>query len=95
MEDGKRRANQELCKLTELSDVNSPKHFKDKAKKWLKFVTQVMSFTFPFQVEYCVLSFSASHSYIICVHTINLVYISLKLLEGHLKIFIKVVTRLE
>ncbi|KAI3471003.1 hypothetical protein Pfo_027666 [Paulownia fortunei] len=40
LEDGKRRANHELCKLTELSDINSPKHFKDKSKKWLKFVTQ-------------------------------------------------------
>ncbi|KAL7147626.1 hypothetical protein ABFS83_06G119900 [Erythranthe nasuta] len=40
LEDGKRRANPELCKLTELSDVNSPKHFKDTAKKWLKFVTK-------------------------------------------------------
>ncbi|KAL8051059.1 hypothetical protein ABFX02_06G120800 [Erythranthe guttata] len=40
LEDGKRRANPELCKLTALSDVNSPKHFKDTAKKWLKFVTK-------------------------------------------------------
>ncbi|PIM99621.1 DNA helicase [Handroanthus impetiginosus] len=40
LEDGKRRANHELCKLTELSDTNSPKHFKEKSKKWLKFVTQ-------------------------------------------------------
>ncbi|KAL0403024.1 UNVERIFIED_CONTAM: ATP-dependent DNA helicase SRS2-like protein [Sesamum radiatum] len=40
LEDGKRRANNEVCKLNELSDINSPKHFKDKSKKWLKFVTQ-------------------------------------------------------
>ncbi|KAK4487490.1 hypothetical protein RD792_005868, partial [Penstemon davidsonii] len=40
LEDGKRRANHELSKLTEFSDVNSPKHFKEKSKKWLKFVTQ-------------------------------------------------------
>ncbi|KAG6429254.1 hypothetical protein SASPL_107299 [Salvia splendens] len=40
LEDGKRRDNPELRKLTELSDVNSPKNFKDKSKKWLKFVTQ-------------------------------------------------------
>ncbi|KAG8390211.1 hypothetical protein BUALT_Bualt01G0060100 [Buddleja alternifolia] len=40
LEDGKRKTNNELCKLTELSDINSPKHFKDKSKKWLKFVTQ-------------------------------------------------------
>ncbi|KAL6549293.1 DNA helicase [Orobanche gracilis] len=38
--DGKRRTNNELCKFSELSDINSPKHFKDKSKKWLKFVTQ-------------------------------------------------------
>ncbi|KAG6426773.1 hypothetical protein SASPL_111007 [Salvia splendens] len=37
LEDGKRRDNPELCKLTELSDINSPKNFKDKSKKWLKF----------------------------------------------------------
>lgn len=42
LEDEKRRDNPELCKLTELSDINSPKNFKDKSKKWLKFVTQVM-----------------------------------------------------
>ncbi|KAH6771248.1 P-loop containing nucleoside triphosphate hydrolases superfamily protein [Perilla frutescens var. hirtella] len=42
-EERKRRDNQELCKLTELSDINSPKHFKDKSKKWLKFVTQAKS----------------------------------------------------
>ncbi|XP_075485435.1 ATP-dependent DNA helicase SRS2-like protein At4g25120 isoform X1 [Primulina tabacum] len=40
LEDGKRMANNELCKFTELSEVNSLKHFKDKSKKWLKFVTQ-------------------------------------------------------
>ncbi|KAL0359072.1 UNVERIFIED_CONTAM: ATP-dependent DNA helicase SRS2-like protein [Sesamum angustifolium] len=40
LEDGRRRANNEVCKLNELSDINSPKHFKDKSKKWLKFVTQ-------------------------------------------------------
>ncbi|KAL6531201.1 hypothetical protein OROHE_014270 [Orobanche hederae] len=40
LEDGKRRANNDLCKFSELSDINSPKHFKDKSKKWLKFVTQ-------------------------------------------------------
>ncbi|XP_057776790.1 LOW QUALITY PROTEIN: ATP-dependent DNA helicase SRS2-like protein At4g25120 [Salvia miltiorrhiza] len=40
LEEGKRRDNQELCKLTELFDINSPKKFKDKSKKWLKFVTQ-------------------------------------------------------
>ncbi|XP_047958495.1 ATP-dependent DNA helicase SRS2-like protein At4g25120 isoform X2 [Salvia hispanica] len=40
LEDEKRRDNPELCKLTELSDINSPKNFKDKSKKWLKFVTQ-------------------------------------------------------
>ncbi|KAK4436405.1 ATP-dependent DNA helicase SRS2-like protein [Sesamum alatum] len=40
LEDGKRRANSEVCKLNELSDINSPKHFKDKSKKWLKFVAQ-------------------------------------------------------
>ncbi|XP_011084763.1 ATP-dependent DNA helicase SRS2-like protein At4g25120 [Sesamum indicum] len=40
LEDGKRRPSNEVCKLTELSDINSPKHFKDKSKKWLKFVTQ-------------------------------------------------------
>lgn len=42
LEDGKRRENQEHCKLSELSDITSPKHLKDKSKKWLKFVTQVM-----------------------------------------------------
>lgn len=42
LEDGKRRENQELCKLSELFDISSPKHLKDKSKKWLKFVTQVM-----------------------------------------------------
>ncbi|GFQ06183.1 ATP-dependent DNA helicase srs2-like protein at4g25120 [Phtheirospermum japonicum] len=40
LEDGKRRANNELSKLSEFSDINSPKHFKDKSKKWLKFVSQ-------------------------------------------------------
>ncbi|KAK6121752.1 hypothetical protein DH2020_044504 [Rehmannia glutinosa] len=40
LEDGKRKANHEPCKFTELSDINSPKQFKDKSKKWLKFVTQ-------------------------------------------------------
>lgn len=36
-------ANNELCKFAELSKVNSLKHFKDKSKKWLKFVTQVIN----------------------------------------------------
>ncbi|CAA0810991.1 P-loop containing nucleoside triphosphate hydrolases superfamily protein [Striga hermonthica] len=40
LEDGKRCTNNELCKFSELSDINSPKHFKEKSKKWLKFVTQ-------------------------------------------------------
>ncbi|KAL8520279.1 hypothetical protein ACS0TY_010995 [Phlomoides rotata] len=40
LEAGKRRTNQELCKLTDIYDIDSPKHFKDKSKKWLKFVTQ-------------------------------------------------------
>ncbi|KAK6117841.1 hypothetical protein DH2020_048413 [Rehmannia glutinosa] len=40
LEDGKRKTNHEPCKFTELSDINSPKQFKDKSKKWLKFVTQ-------------------------------------------------------
>ncbi|XP_051121237.1 ATP-dependent DNA helicase SRS2-like protein At4g25120 [Andrographis paniculata] len=40
LEDGKKRANLELCKLAELPNIDSPKNFKDMSKKWLKFVTQ-------------------------------------------------------
>ncbi|CAA3017265.1 ATP-dependent DNA helicase SRS2 At4g25120 [Olea europaea subsp. europaea] len=40
LENGKKSANLDLSKLTELSDINAPQHFKDKSKKWLKFVTQ-------------------------------------------------------
>ncbi|XP_031095692.1 ATP-dependent DNA helicase SRS2-like protein At4g25120 isoform X1 [Ipomoea triloba] len=32
--------NSEFCKLNEMPDVKSPNQFKDKSKKWLKFVTQ-------------------------------------------------------
>ncbi|KAL3650379.1 hypothetical protein CASFOL_006782 [Castilleja foliolosa] len=40
LEEEKRKTNNELPQLSELSDINSPKHFKDKSKKWLKFVSQ-------------------------------------------------------
>ncbi|KZV24457.1 ATP-dependent DNA helicase srs2-like [Dorcoceras hygrometricum] len=44
LEDGKRMADNEICKFTALSEVNSPRYFKDKSKKWLKFVTQAKAF---------------------------------------------------
>ncbi|KAL2539989.1 P-loop containing nucleoside triphosphate hydrolase superfamily protein [Abeliophyllum distichum] len=40
LEDGKKSANHELSKLTELAVINCPQNFKDKSKKWLKFVTR-------------------------------------------------------
>nr|GMD59957.1 putative late blight resistance protein homolog R1B-16 [Ipomoea batatas] len=35
--------NSEFCKLNEMPDVKSHNQFKDKSKKWLKFVTQVFN----------------------------------------------------
>ncbi|CAK9135092.1 unnamed protein product [Ilex paraguariensis] len=41
LENGKEGQNPDSCKLgKESNSINSPQHFKDKSKKWLKFVTQ-------------------------------------------------------
>lgn len=41
LDDENKGTNSEFCKLNEMPDVKSPNQFKDKSKKWLKFVTQV------------------------------------------------------
>jgi len=42
LETGKNKQNQEADRLDEeLNGINSPQYFKDKSKKWQKFVVQV------------------------------------------------------
>ena len=45
LENGKNKQNQDALKLAEeINGINSPQYFKDKSKKWQKFVTQVSDY---------------------------------------------------
>lgn len=49
LENGKNMQNCDPNKLDgESNDINSPRNFKDKSKKWLKFVTQVSDLSIQF-----------------------------------------------
>lgn len=48
LKDGKKILNRDPDMVDEVSGVSSPQHFKDKSKKWLKYVTKVSSGLFCF-----------------------------------------------